>query len=193
MHRVPVEIVAVRGVPALGGLRLRRQHDLLVDRGPLRPQEFAHRLDLLVGDPGAVHAQLLVGPGRHVDHVAATEELLGAVAVEHRARVDLRGNLEGNACREIGLDEAGDDVDRRALGRDDQVDADGSRDLRQPHQRRLHLTRRDHHEICQLIDDDDPVRQLLLRRDGLVVALDVAHLLELQRLVALVHLADDPA
>ena len=109
-----------------------------------------------------MHAHLLGGARRHEDHVAAPQELLGAVAVEHRAGVDLGGDLEGDARGEVGLDEAGDDVDRRPLGGHDQVDADGAGDLGQPDQRGLHLAGRDHHEVGQLVDHDHPVRQPLL-------------------------------
>src|SRR5438034_1893356 len=50
-----------------------------------------------------------------------------------------------------------------------------------------------HHEVGELVDDDDPARQPLLGRDRLVVALDRADLAGLEQLVALVHLPDDPA
>ena len=40
-------------------------------------------------------------------------------------------HLEGDAAGEVGLDDAGDDVDRRPLGGDDQVDADGPGQLGQ--------------------------------------------------------------
>jgi hypothetical protein len=67
----------------------------------------------------------------HVEHVALPEQLLGALFAKDGAAVDLRRDLEGDAGREVGLDRAGDDVDRRALRRHDQVDAGGARHLRQ--------------------------------------------------------------
>src|SRR5881409_1157908 len=97
-HAVPVEVVAIGAAVAPGvGVALRRQVHFLVDRGALRAQELADALDLLVGQPRAVHAHLLVGARGDVDHVAASEELLGAVAVEHGARIDFRGHLKRNA------------------------------------------------------------------------------------------------
>src|SRR6185436_3461908 len=84
-HTVPVEIVALGAIATSAAVGIGRQHDLLVDGLALLAQELADALDLLVGDPRAVHAHLLVGPRRHVDHVAPPEQLLGAVAVEHRA------------------------------------------------------------------------------------------------------------
>src|SRR6266545_4313833 len=62
-HAVPVEVVALGAAAAtLGG-----EHDLFVHGRALLPQEFADGLDLVVGDPGAVHAHLLVGARRHVN------------------------------------------------------------------------------------------------------------------------------
>src|SRR5439155_18217782 len=58
VHGVPVEVIALGGV-ALDDVLLARQHDLLVDGRALAPEEVAHRADLLVGDPRAVHAHLL--------------------------------------------------------------------------------------------------------------------------------------
>ena len=69
---------------------------------------------------------------RQEQHVARAEQLLGAVAVENRARVDLRRHAERDPRGQVGLDQAGDDVDRRPLRREDQVDADRARHLRQP-------------------------------------------------------------
>src|SRR5262245_45907830 len=76
-HAVPVEVVALGAVTA-GSARVvvGRQLDFLVHGAALLAQELADGFDLLVGDPGSVHARQLVGPRRHEDHVAAAEELL---------------------------------------------------------------------------------------------------------------------
>jgi hypothetical protein len=68
----------------------------------------------------------------HVEHVALAQQLLGALLAHDGAGVDLAGDLEGDPGREVGLDGAGDDVHRRALGGHDQVDAGRPRHLRQP-------------------------------------------------------------
>jgi len=47
------------------------------------------------------------------------------VLVEDRPRVDLRRHLERDPRRDIGLDQAGDDIDRRALGGDEQMEQAG--------------------------------------------------------------------
>src|SRR5438445_4220666 len=91
LDRVPVDLVALGGAPLAVRAAVGRERDLLVHRGALGAEEVADRLDLVVGDPGAVHAELPRGTRRHEDHIAPAQELLGAVAVEHRPRVDLRG------------------------------------------------------------------------------------------------------
>ena len=80
-------------------------------------------------------------------------ERLGAVDVEDDAGVGLAGDGEGDARGDVRLDHARDDVGRGALGGDHQVDADGSGLLRQADDVLLHLLRRHHHQVGQLVDD----------------------------------------
>ena len=54
----------------------------------------------------------------------------------------------------------GDDVDRRPLRREDQVDAGGARLLREARDRLLDLAPDRHHEVGELVDDDDDARQV---------------------------------
>ena len=111
-------------------------------------------LDLVVGDERAVHALDAAAAG-HVEHVAHAEQLLGALLAEDGAAVDLGGDLEGDAGREVGLDRAGDDVDRGALRRHDDVDAGGARHLREALHRAFDVLAGDHHQVGHLVDDDD--------------------------------------
>src|SRR5947208_4666817 len=48
-----------------------------------------------------------------IEHVAATKQRLGAVRVEDGARIDLRRYAEGDARREVRLDQPGDHVKDR--------------------------------------------------------------------------------
>ena len=117
-------------------------------------------LDFVVGDERAVHAADAAAAG-HVEHVALAEQLLGALLAEDGAAVDLRGDLEGDAGREVRLDRAGDDVDRRALRGEDDVDAGGARHLREALDRAFDVLAGDHHQVGHLVDDDDDVGQRL--------------------------------
>ena len=94
-----------------------------------------------------------------------------------------------NAMRDgdVRLDQPGDDVHRRALRRHHEVDADRAGHLRDAADRVLDVARRHHHQVGQLVDDHQHVREavelaLLAGRDPeralvepAVVALDVAH------------------
>ena len=115
-------------------------------------------LDLVVRDERPVDARDTPAAG-HVQHVALAEQLLRALLAQNRAAVDLGGDLEGDAGREIGLDRAGDDVDRGPLRGHDQVDAGGARHLGEALDRALDLLAGDHHQIGHLVDDDDDVGQ----------------------------------
>ena len=93
----------------------------------------------------------------HIEHVAHAEQLFGALLAEDGAAVDLRGDLEGNAGREIRLDRAGDDVDGRALRCHDDVDAGGARHLRETLDGAFDILAGDHHQVGHFVDDDDDV------------------------------------
>src|SRR5207248_10493361 len=148
------------------------------------------RVNLAVGDEGALDPGRLAGVDRLVEHVPPAEQLFGAAGVEDHPAVDLGADREGDPGRDVRLDEAGDDVGARSLGGHDQVDADRPRQLSDPADQLLHLAGRDHHQVGQLVDHYHDVGQRL-RLDGgrlLVVALDVADAGAAQELVAAVHL-----
>ena len=94
---------------------------------------------------------------RHVEHVALAEQLLGALLAQDGAAVDLGGDLEADAGREVGLDGAGDDVDRGPLRRHDDVDAGGARHLGEALHGAFDVLAGHHHQIGHLVDDDDDV------------------------------------
>ena len=119
-------------------------------------------LDLVVGHERPVDARDAPA-ARHVEHVALAEQLLGALLAENGAAVDLARDLERDAGREIGLDRAGDDVDRGALRRHDEMDAGGARHLREALDRALDVLAGDHHEVGHFVDDDDDVGQFVER------------------------------
>ena len=112
-----------------------------------------------------------------------------------------RREPERDAGGNIGFDQPSDDIDARPLGRQDQVNAGSPRHLRQARDRLLYLAPLDHHEVGQLVNDDDDVRQVQ-RQLGLtlfsflaqpfhlaVELLNVAHTVFRQQLEALLHLA----
>ncbi len=155
--------------------------------------------------------------GRQIEHVAVSQQLLRAHLVENGARVDLGRYLECDPTRNIGLDEPGDDVDRRALRGKDQVNAGSACLLREACDQFLDLLAGDHHEIGQLIDDHHDQRQrfqcrrcVIVRRrvpqrignrlallDGIahlaVETADIAHAQHRHDLIAALHLGHAPA
>src|SRR5699024_7394603 len=67
------------------------------------------------------------------------------------------GGGEGQSAGDVGLDDAGDDIDGRPLGGEDQVDPRGARQLGDALDRGLDVTRRDHHQVRELVDHDQQV------------------------------------
>ena len=66
-----------------------------------------------------------------------------------------------DAGREVGLDGAGDDVDRRALRRRDDVDAGGAGHLGEALDGAFDVLAGDHHQVGHFVDDDDDEGQRL--------------------------------
>jgi hypothetical protein len=71
----------------------------------------------------------------------------------------LLDDLEGDAGRDVGLDQAGDHIHAGALRGEDQVDARGARLLRQARDELLDLLADHHHQVGQFVDHDDDVGQ----------------------------------
>ena len=98
---------------------------------------------------------------------------------------------ERDARRDIRLDDSRDDVDGRTLRRQHHVDACRARFLRETTDGVLDIVRRDHHEVGELVDDDDDGGHRLLR-EMRVVGLHVAHIVLRELRVALLHLLYGP-
>ena len=124
----------------------------------------------------------------------------GATGREERQR--RRG--ERQPGRHVGLDQAGDDVDRRPLRGQHQVDARRTGLLGDPHDGVLDVAGRGHHQVGELVDDRQDVGVGLVfavaaqRRGDLagthlvVEHVDVPHPGGLHVLIALLHLLDQP-
>ena len=110
-----------------------------------------------------------------------------------------------NASRgDVRLDETGDDVHRRPLRGEHQVDAGRARELRDAHDRVLDVTRGDHHQVGELVDDHEQIRVglqhplaalgrlHLAAAHGLVEVVDVPVPVRRQVVVPKIHLSYDP-
>ncbi len=166
LHRLLVEVTALRLTHrrpvehrvAVLILVLGRGDRFQILRAALRLEVTNDLLDLLVRAERPVHAADAAAAG-HVEHVALTKQLLGALLAQDGPAVDLGRDLERDAGREVRLDRAGDDVDRGALGREHDVQAGGACHLRQALHRALDVLARDHHQVGHLVDDHDDIGQ----------------------------------
>ena len=86
-------------------------------------------------------------------HVTLADELVGARGIEDGLGIHTRLHAEGDTRREVGLDAAGNDVHRRTLRGDDQVDADSAGQLGQTGKRLFHLAAGRHNQVAKLIDN----------------------------------------
>ena len=75
-----------------------------------------------------------------------------------RAGVDFRADLECDAGRHVGLDQAGDDIDRGSLGCKNEVNACGTCFLCNTGDQLLYFLANDHHHIGEFVDNDNNCR-----------------------------------
>ncbi len=129
-------------------------------------------LDFRIADINTLQANR---PGRVrglVEHIAAAQQAFGAGLVQNDAAVGPGSDRERNARREVGLDQAGDHVHRRALCGQDQMNAGGAGQLRQAGDSPLGFVGGQHHQVSQFVDHGDNVGQF--NRLLAVVILDIA-------------------
>ena len=112
-----------------------------------------HAADLVVADERSLAAEDLAGAWREEEHVAVAEEPLGPHLVEDDPAVGPAGDLEGDPGRQVALDQAGDHVDGRLLGRQNEVDADRPALLGEPDDVGLDLLAGGHHHVGDLVGD----------------------------------------
>ena len=133
-------------------------------------------------------------PDGHEQHIAVSKQVLRAVHIQNDARIERRGDRERDARGNVRLDHAGDDIRPRCLRCDNQVNARGAAQLRNPADGVLHLVLARHHEVGQFVDDDDQLGAdlLALFLQQPVIGVDFLDIRVGEFLIALEHLVDDP-
>ena len=151
-------------------------------------------LALLVRDEGALDAGRFSASDGRIEHVAEADQLLRAALVEDNAALECGRHRKGDAGRDVGLHEAGDDVGGRTLRRDDQVHARRTAHLGDTADALFHILGGHQHQVGQLVDDDDHPRQRLpaLFLLDAVVGVKVSHADFGEGAVALEHLHHRP-
>ena len=136
---------------------LRRRHLLDVGRLELVLAVLDDLVDLRLGDPGALDTHRLGRAHRQEETVTLADQLLRTRLVEDDAAVAELECGEREPRRHVGLDQAGHDVDRGPLRGEHQVDAGRAGELGDADDRVLDVARRDHHQVGELVDDDEEV------------------------------------
>src|SRR6185295_6775835 len=104
-------VALARTILAVRSLFFRLRDRLVVDgRAALRLYVRDYLRHFVLVEVRAVYAQKARRSRRQEEHIAATQELLRAVRVNDRARVNLLRDSEGYARGEVRFDEAGDNV-----------------------------------------------------------------------------------
>ena len=115
LDRLDHQVEVVADVVVELALALLRGGDVLaVGRLQLVLAVLDDLVDLGLGHPGALHAHRLGRAHRQEQPVTLADQLLRARLVEDDPAVGQRRGRERQPGRHVGLDQAGDDVDRRA-------------------------------------------------------------------------------
>ena len=171
------------------GLRQFKRHVVTL----LGSDEFVDSLHLGGIDEGTLHTDRLCAT--QIEHVTLTNKLLSACAVEDGLRVDTCRDLEGDTCREVGLDVTRDNRRRRTLGSNHHVDTYGTRQLGNTRDRQVNLLTSRHDQITELVDDHHNVWHVAVTSAWgnltvdklLVVLLDVTGADLFQQVIACIH------
>ena len=163
--------------------------------------------DLLVGDEAALYTGRLALTERCIQHITLADQLFCAGRVQNDTRLDLAGYRKRDTRRDICLHDTGDNVSRRTLRCYHKVHACGSCLLRDTADGVLDFLGGDHHQVSQLVDNDDDLRQHLILlgmtvlgllgfglfgTHEVVIADQIAHLMVCEQLVAAFHLTNRP-
>ena len=111
----------------------------------------------VVGDEGAVHAHRQAGARRQVEHVALPSSASAPIWSRMVRESILLETWNAMRVGMLALIRPVITSTRRPLRREDQVDAGGARLLRQARDQLLDLLADDHHQVGELVDDDDDV------------------------------------
>src|SRR5215469_3388133 len=198
-----VEVIANVGIdfalPALMGY-----HVVAISRLGLLLTVRDDLANLLLGDKSVLQPDRLARAHRQEKRVTLTDKLLGTGLVKNDPAIGKARSREREPRWDIGLNQAGDHIDTRPLGREHKVDARGAGELGNADDRVLHVAWRDHHQVCKLVHDHEQVG--VRRVDALAAGrrgdapgsdrlVEVVHVPEAgcrQVVVAPVHLPDNP-
>ena len=122
---------------------------------------FHDAVNLLIAYKRAVHPNRQTRSTGHVQHITHTQEGFCAHLIEDGSAVNFAAHLECNARRNIGFDQAGDDVHTGALRCQNQMDSCGAGLLRQTRNQFLDFFTNHHHQVGQLINHHHDMRQSL--------------------------------
>src|SRR5262249_24130931 len=137
LDRLLIQVVALAELlhysarPTGFGLLL-QIHQFAVEYGRVDLELADDADDLLIAGISSLCPHDGARVGLQKEHVSLAEQLLSANLIEHNTAVGAIGHLEANPGGEVRLDEPRDDINRRTLRRQDQVDARSPRLLGQP-------------------------------------------------------------
>ena len=122
---------------------------------------IGHLFHFLIAYKRTVDAFERTGIGL-VEHVTLAQQLLGTLLAKDRAAINAAGDVETDAGWQIGLDDAGDHIDGRALRRHDKMDARSTALLRKALDQHLDFLTNRHHQIGQFVNDQNNLWQDLV-------------------------------
>ena len=107
-----------------------------------------------------MNALKLGGSRRKEQHVPVSQKTFRAIGINDGPGIDSRRYLKRQAGREVSLDDTSKHIHRRPLSGQNKMDSGSPGHLRQPRQGDFHITGCHHHQIRQLINDDNNKRKL---------------------------------
>ena len=156
----------------------------------------------IVADKAALYPDGLLAADGGKQHITAPQQLLSAAHIQNRPRIHLRRDGQGNPAWNIRLNQPGNNIHRGPLRGNHQMHSSGTGHLGEAADGILHFIRRRHHQVRQLVHNNDYLRhmqhglplviRIIARGRQRIVAGQVPYIAVGKNFIALEHLGNGP-
>ena len=153
--------------------------------------EFDDIFNFGIGHKGPLYAHRERNFRTRVQHIALTQKFFRADLIDDNAAVHFRSDHKRNAAGNVRLYKTGNNVDRRTLGRQYQMNTDGAAHCGKAGYRRFKLFPRSRHKVGKFVNNQYDVRKLFRRNfaldDAFIVTCNVAYTHAVEQRIAAFH------
>ena len=130
-------------------------------------------VDFLIGKKGSLPSDQGAGTRPQKQHIAVAQQFVSPIFIQYYTTIRLACDLKTQTCRQVTFDQTGDDINRRFLSCEDQVDPHCATFLCQSNDVLLNIFACRHHQVCHFIRDNHDEWQFFRYISGRVGLIDL--------------------